>query len=244
MIEGEGKGSYTTLVFPFIEKPLPKKGERVSLLSRKGEVLAQGRVLDLFLDGPVPLLKIEVPTHLLWEVRGVLPLLNPEETQGSDHFYEERGSRVEVQIHGESRRVREDQLISVALFEIGMARPNDILMCEDGSCGLCQIEADGVKKFACETQIHHGMDIRFTRDHPSSSELCPCEGITSGQLKQKIEAAKPDSLEALSQVVEVAQGRCHGLLCGRSWITLSKAAGIEGDRYNDWKFPWVDWAIK
>jgi ferredoxin len=244
MIEGEGKGSYTPLVFPIIEKPLPKKGERVSLLSRKGEVLAQGRVLDLFLDGPVPLLKIEVPTHLMWEVRGILPLVNPEEAQGSDHFYEERGARVEVQIHGESRRVREDQLISVALFEIGMARPNDILMCEDGSCGLCQIEADGVKKFACETKIHHGMDIRFTRDHPSSSELCPCEGITSEQLKEKIDSTRPESLEALSQVMSVTQGRCHGLLCKRSWICLSEAAGIEGGRYNNWNFPWGDWAIK
>jgi ferredoxin len=244
MIEGEGKGSYTTLVFPWTEKPLLKKGERVSLLSRKGEVLAQGRVLDLFLDGASPLFKIEVPTHLMWEVRAVMPLSNPEEAQGSDHFYEERGSRVEVQIHGESRRVREDQLISVALFEIGMARPNDILMCEDGSCGLCQIEADGIKKFACETKIHHGMDIRFTRDHPSSSELCPCEGVTSDQLRERIESAKPGSLEALSQVVNVAQGRCHGLLCQRSFVCLSRASGIEADRFNDWRFPWGDWAIK
>jgi ferredoxin len=244
MIEGEGKGSYTTLVFPWTEKPLLRKGERVSLLSRKGEVLAQGRVLDLFLDGASPLFKIEVPTHLMWEVRGVVPLSNPEEAQGSDHFYEERGSRVEVQIHGESRRVREDQLISVALFEIGMARPNDILMCEDGSCGLCQIEADGIKKFACGTKIHHGMDIRFTRDHPSSSELCPCEGITPDQLRERIESAKPESLEALSQVVTVGQGRCHGLLCQRSLVCLSRAEGIGADRFNDWRFPWGDWAIK
>ncbi|MBU6154208.1 MAG: 4Fe-4S binding protein [Bdellovibrionales bacterium] len=244
MIEGEGAGSYSTLVLPFAEKPAPKKGDRVGLLSRKGEVLVQGRVLDQFLDGPVPLFKVETPSHLIWEVRGMLPLQGIEETSNSEDFYQERGTRVEVQIHGESRRVREGQMVSVALFEIGMARPNDILMCEDGSCGLCQIQADGVKKFACETQIHQGMDIRFTRDHPASSELCPCEGITCAQLTEKIDSVKPDTLEALSQVIEVGQGKCHGLLCKRSWIELSRAAGVESERYNDWSFPWGDWTVK
>jgi len=244
MIEGEGTESYTTLVFPYSEKPGPKKGDRVGLLSRKGEILVQGRVLDQFLDGAIPLFKVEVPSHLIWEVRGMLPLQGIEETSNSDDFYQERGARVEVQIHGESRRVREGQMASVALFEIGMARPNDILMCEDGSCGLCQIQADGVKKFACETTIHQGMDIRFTRDHPSSSELCPCVGITTAQLKEKIESVKPDTLEALSQVIEVGQGKCHGLLCKRSWVSLSRTAGIQSERFNDWSFPWGDWLFK
>ena len=244
MIEGAPVESYTALVLPFAENPKPKKGDRVGLLSRKGEMLVQGRVLDQFLDGPIPLFKVEVPSHLIWEVRSMLPIGSHEEAPSADDFYQERGVRVEVQIHGESRRVREGQLVSVALFEIGMARPNDILMCEDGSCGLCQIETDGVRRFACESTIHQGMDIRFTRDHPSSSELCPCLGITQEQLKEKTESVKPETLEALTQVIEVSQGRCHGLLCKRAWVSLSRAAGIEGERYNDWRFPWVDWAIK
>lgn len=248
MIEGEGAGSYTTLVLPYTEKPAPKKGDRVGLLSRKGEVLVQGRVLDQFLDpyldGAVSLFKVEVPSHLIWEVRGMIPIQGIEDISNSEDFYQERGTRVEVQIHGESRRVREGQLASVALFEIGMARPNDILMCEDGSCGLCQIQADGVKKFACETQIHQGMDLRFTRDHPASSELCPCLGITSTQLGEKIESVKPDTLEALSQVIEVGQGKCHGMLCKRAFLELSRAAGVKSDRFNDWSFPWGDWMIK
>ncbi|NDG84376.1 MAG: 4Fe-4S dicluster domain-containing protein [Proteobacteria bacterium] len=244
MIEGAASGSYTNLVFPFTEKPLPKKGDRVGLLSRRGEVLVQGRVMDQFLDGPVPLFKVEVPSHLIWEVRGVLPVEGVGDVGSSDEFYEERGARVEVQIHGESRRVREGQVTSVALFEIGMARPNDILLCGDGSCGLCQIEVDGVKKFACETTIHQGMDLRFTRDHPSSSELCPCQGITPTEIEEKIASIRPDTLEAFSQVSAVCQGKCHGLLCRKSWISLSRTCGIQGERFNDWRFPWVDWAIK
>jgi bacterioferritin-associated ferredoxin len=101
-----------------------------------------------------------------------------------------------------------------------------------------------VKKFACESQIHQGMDIRFTRDHPASSELCPCEGITCAQLTEKIDSVNPDTLEALSQVIGVGQGKCHGLLCKRSWIELSRAAGVESERYNDWSFPWGDWTVK
>ncbi len=244
MIEGEAKGSYVNLVFPFSEKPFPKKGERAGLLSRRGEVLAQGRIMDQFLDGPVPLFKVEVPSHLAWEVRGVQPSPLEASAENSEEFYQERGTRVEVQIHGETRRVREGQLVSVALFEIGMARPNDILMCGDGSCGLCQIEVDGQKKFACETTIHQGMDLRFTRDHPASSELCPCAGITVRDIEEKIASVKPDTLEALSQVSGVCQGKCHGLLCRQSWISVCRSGGIEGGRFNDWRFPWVDWVIK
>ena len=244
MIEGDAAQSYTSVFFPFAEKPSLKKGDRVGLLSRKGEMLVQGRVLDQFLDGEIPLFKVEVPSHLIWEVRGLMPLAGAGDTQNSEEFYQERGTRVEIQIQGDSRRVREGQLASVALFEIGMARPNDILMCEDGSCGLCQIEADGIKKFACETTIHQGMSIQFTRDHPSSSELCPCQGIEVQEFCNKVETVKPDTLEALTQVIEVGQGRCHGLLCKKSWVKLAEASGIPAERFNDWRFPWVDWMIK
>ena len=244
MIEGDGSQSYTTLVFPFTEKPTIKKGDRVGLLSRKGEVLTQGRVLDQFLDGKVPLFKVEVPSHLIWEVRALLPLNTKGDTEDSNDFYEEKGARVDVQIQGDHRRVREGQLVSVALFENGMARPNDILVCEDGSCGLCQIEVDGVKKFACKATIHQGMNIRFTRDHPSSSELCPCEGIGEAQLNATLNASKPDTMEALAQICDVGQGRCHGLLCKRSWVKLAESAGVQVNRFNDWRFPWMDWTIK
>lgn len=244
MIEGDASQSYTTLIFPFVEKPTLRKGERVGLLSRKGEVLAQGRVLDQFLDGNVPLFKIEIPSHLIWEVRSVLPLRNKDDTDNANDFYEEKGARVEVQIQGDVRRVREGQLVSVALFEIGMARPNDMLVCEDGSCGLCQIEVDGLRKEACKTTIHQGMNIKFTRDHPASSELCPCLSISDKDFSSTLQAMKPDTLEALTQVCEVGQGRCHGLLCKKSWVTLASQAGVDVNRYNDWRFPWMDWVFR
>jgi hypothetical protein len=88
------------------------------------------------------------------------------------------------------------------------------------------------------------MNVRFTRDHPSSSELCPCEGIETPAFQDRISAVKPETLEALTQVIGVGQGRCHGLLCRKSWMGLAEKAGVQVDRYHDWRFPWGDWTIK
>jgi len=244
MIEGEPAESFTTLIFPYVETPPLKKGDRVGLLNRKGEVLTNSRVLDQFLDGETPLWKIEVPSHLIWEARGIVSLAPKQEFEKTEDIYEEKGARVEVQIQGDVRRVREGQSISVALFENGMARPNDILVCEDGSCGLCQIEVDGVRRFACESTIHQGMAIRFTRDHEQSSELCPCNRISVSELESKCELTNPDTLEALAQVTDVAKGKCHGLLCQKSCMRIAREWGVQVDRYADWGFPWVDWVFK
>lgn len=260
MIEGDASGSFSTLILPIKEKVSYSKGDRVALLNRKGEVLAQSRVLDSFVDDSdvnhkkdvykrnpddATLYKVEVPSHLIWEARGMVPVGSQRvEADESSSFYEEKGTRVEVQIQGDVRRVRDGQNLSVALFEIGMSRPNDILICEDGSCGLCQVEVDGVKRFACQTTIHQGMSIRFTRDHEQSSELCPCSSVTKEDFKNKCELNHPDSLEALFQHTDANQGRCHGLLCRKNCIRVASDMGVKSDRFVDWNFPWKEWMFK
>ncbi len=247
MIEGDANRDYTTLVFPYHDKPLLKKGDKVGLLSRKGELLVHSRIQDTFIEGSgekVTLYKVEVPSHLVWEARSIVSVAVKSELEDSEGLYREQGARVEVQIQGSARRVKEGQNVSVSLFESGMARPNDILICEDGSCGLCQIEVDGVRKFACETTIHQGMSIRFTRDHAPSSELCPCQKITSEEVSAITSATNPDTLAAVAQISEVGHGKCHGLLCKKTWARLSEADGVPDVRFNDWRFPWVDWIFK
>jgi len=259
MIQGDGSQSYSTLVVPVKEKVNYQRGDRVALLNRKGEVLAQSRVLDLFVDDadvnhkkdPVKrdpndsiLYKVEVPSHLLWEARGIVSLTSRAEAEHSDDFYAEKGERVEVQVQGDLRRVRDGQNLSVALFEIGMSRPNDILICEDGSCGLCQVEVDGLKKFACQTTIHQGMSIRFTRDHEQSSELCPCSGVTKEDVESKCRLNHPDSLEALFQHTDATRGRCHGLLCEKNCVRVASKEGAKSERFVDWTFPWKEWTFK
>ena len=244
LIAGDATESFTTLVFTYRETRKLKKGDRVGLLSRKGEMLAQGRVLDLFIEEGSPLYRVEVPSHLVWEARSILAVGEKQDLENAEELFEERGTRVEVQIQGDARRVREGQNVSVALFEIGLARPNDILICEDGSCGLCQIEVDGVRKYACQTTSHQGMNIRFTRDHGPSSELCPCQGIKSEVFQATLLSTKPDTMEALTQVSDVGQGKCHGLLCKKSWVRQAQSLGTLGTRFADWRFPWVDWIFK
>jgi ferredoxin len=250
MMDGDQTQSFTHVILPYRDKTPLKKGDRVSLLNRRGEVLAQSKVVDLFLEGDVaqggvPLWKVEVPIHLAWEVRGMLNLIPAGQVDHHDDLYQERGVRTEVQLQGESRRVREGQLVSVSLFEVGAARPNDILVCEDGSCGLCQVEVDGQKKFACETKIHQGMSIRFTRDHQPSGDLCPCEDISAEGVQEKITAMKPETLEALSPLTAATQGRCHGLLCRETCSRLARQCGVKADgREVHWGFPWTDWVMR
>jgi formate hydrogenlyase subunit 6/NADH:ubiquinone oxidoreductase subunit I len=259
MIEGDGTESFSTVIMPVKERVTYNKGDRVALLNRKGEVLAQSRVLDLFVDDldvnhkkdilkrnpdDSVLYRVEVPSHLLWEARGLVSLTSRAEAEHSDDFYAEKGARVEVQIQGDARRVRDGQSLSVALFEIGMSRPNDILICEDGSCGLCQVEVDGVKKFACQTTIHQGMAIKFTRDHEQSSELCPCSGVTKEDVQNKCKLNHPESLEALFQHTDATRGRCHGLLCEKNCVRVATQEGVQNDRFVDWSFPWKEWMFK
>jgi ferredoxin len=244
MIAGDGSQSFTTLVFTYRESKILKKGDKVGLLSRRGELLAQGRVLDLLIEDGSPLYKVEVPSHLIWDARSIIAVGEKQELQNAEELKEERGVRVDVQIQGDIRRVREGQNVSVSLFEIGMARPNDILICEDGACGLCQIDVDGVRKFACQTTSHQGMSIRFTRDHRPSSEICPCEEIKTEEFESVVTSTRPESIEALTQVCGVGQGKCHGIICKKSWVRRAGELGVATERYADWRFPWVDWIFK
>lgn len=250
LLDGDQSQSFTHIVLAYREKIPLKKGDRVSLLNRKGEVLAQSKVADLFMEESVmpegvKLLKVEIPTHLTWEVRGVVALTGAQDVANPDDLYQERGTRTEVWVQGEARRVRDQQLVSVALFEIGAARPNDVLVCEDGSCGLCQVNIDGQKQFACQTQIHQGMNIRFTRDHQPSGHLCPCEDLSQAQLKETCQAGHPESFEALATLSSVTQGRCHGLLCRPQTFQVAQSCGVPLTGAEvDWRFPWSDWVIR
>ena len=83
--------------------------------------------------------------------------------------------------------------VSVALFEIGRARPEDVLLCPDGSCGLCHVGVDGVKKLACQAQVHKGMAIMLPSAEPlTTAPLCPWD-VTQEQVLERMsrEACSP-----------------------------------------------------
>jgi Fe-S-cluster-containing hydrogenase component 2 len=271
MMQEEPEKSVSRLVLPWRGSRPWRVGEFASLLNRRGETLGSARVMkvsevtDVQNSGRVQQVDVEVPTHLVWEARGLKamkvpaveqdPVLNAARNLESLDVKE---SKVEISFNNERRMVRDRIPISVALFETGQSRPEDALLCSDGSCGLCQITVDGVKKLACKTEVHRGIAIKTPAKTipapgnagPASSVtvagetvLCPCLGITQDQVLERMSQGKLQSPEAVLSVLHVGQGKCHGQICMGAFKRLLQAQGLEMDQWIDWRFPWSEWVL-
>jgi Fe-S-cluster-containing hydrogenase component 2 len=263
LMKEEAEKSVSKLVLPWRGARPWQVGEFASLLNRRGETLVSARVTrvqKISEKDEVQQVEVEVPTHLIWEARGLKSAKIPEVEQDSNLIAVRRlealqsgeagVSRVEVTFNGEKRIVRDRRPISIALYENGQSRPEDTLLCTDGSCGLCQITVDGIKKLACKTEVHRGMVIKTppkTIASPGNPDpslvLCPCLGITQGQVLERISGGKLQSAEALLSVLHVGQGRCHGQICMGAFKRLLQAQGLEMDQWIDWRFPWSEWVL-
>jgi Fe-S-cluster-containing hydrogenase component 2 len=227
------------------EVPPPARGQLVHLLNRRGEVLGQVRVVS----AENALITVEVPEHFLWEGRAVRLIDSaPQQDRELKHVDRvEKSQRVEIIYNGEKRLARPGTSVSLALFELGQSRPGDKLLCPDGSCGLCTAEIDGVRRPACQTEIHKGMGIKavsFTETlNPDQAWVCPCLGISLGELRDQIKEGRIQSAEALARSSRVASGRCHGALCGDVFSRLLRESGVDAGSWIDWRFPWSDWRV-
>ena len=223
----------------------------VFLVNRLGEKLGTVRVDEAtdILSYQVKknqLVQVKVPVHLAWDGRGVRPIrskdIDDETYLASLNFPDDK--KVEILLEGEKRLVRENLPISIALFEMGRERSEDVLFCSDGSCGLCQILVDGNKKLACQEKIHHGLSLKFLpAEEQSYGDLCPCSKKTSEQVRERIKNGQLNSPEAVLSATHVGEGRCHGQLCASSMRRLLLESGIESSSWIDWRFPWIDWKI-
>jgi Fe-S-cluster-containing hydrogenase component 2 len=234
-------------------------GEFATLVNRKGESLGSVRVSKI-LEPPkemqnekeeaLQLVQVEVPSHLIWEGRS---LKRGKVASSSDEAYliavarsETAAEKVEITMNSERRLVRDRIPISLALFETGQNRPEDSLFCPDGTCGMCMISVDGVKKLACQTRIHKGMAIR-TQDslplEPDSQDLCPCLGISQEKVVERLQQGNLQSPEAIVSVTQVGEGRCHGQLCLGSLRRVLLDQGLDVSHWIDWRFPWSDWLL-
>lgn len=262
-------------------------GTMVSLLNRRGETLATARVVavepapesapaaapervpgDRRAPPPAPApgdeawvqrVTVEVPSHLVWEARGLRPQRAADAADDRDFLRaaalaEWPGwmqERVEVTLDGEKRFVRDQVPASIAFFENGLSRPEDVLLCPDGSCGLCQIRVDGTKKRACQTQLHKGMVIESAPPIPAAPTtpaaedvLCPCTGTTYGEVLERLKQGKLRSPDALLSATHVGEGRCHGQLCMGAFRRILISQGLENAaQWIDWRFPSVDWTL-
>ncbi len=229
-------------------------GEQASLLNRRGETLASGRVTAVFSSetNGVQRVELDVPTHLVWEARG----LRRPRTDGSTSDAEflrasarTLEARIEVTLNGERRLLRDRISVGIALFESGRGRPEDALLCADGSCGLCQVQIDGVNKLACQTLTRPRMNLKLPQPEsektPRGTEdlLCPCLGITRSQVVDKVRQAKLRSPEAAVSFTHVGSGKCHGQVCGEAFRRVLVEEGIPAQDWIDWRFPWSEWKI-
>ncbi len=251
-----------TLVFPWRGRHTWKQGEFAPLVNRRGDFLANGRVIGFIeLEGSL-LIRVEVPSHLAWDARA---LRAPKDDPAADATIVEPATdpKVEITFNGERRLVRPDVPVSLALFELGYARPQDTLLCPDGSCQLCRVWIDGIRKLGCQTTVHRGMAIRtddmvgdvpmeFTSAQSNEEVLCPCLGIKVDEARERIQQGKLTSLAAVCQLTRIGSGRCHGQICREpTRRLLSEQLGSDVSdsdresvkRWVDWRFPWADWVL-
>jgi hypothetical protein len=230
-------------------------------------------VTDAQGSGSVQQVELEVPSHLLWDARALKPMKVPAVEQDpllsavrNLESMSAGDSRVEITFNGEKRVVRDRVPVSIALFETGRSRPEDALLCSDGSCGLCQISIDGVKKLACKTDVHRGVAIKTAAKtiiapggagaasgpglspnasgaSPGENVLCPCLGISQEQVLERMSQGKLQSPEAVLSVLHVGEGKCHGQVCMGAFRRLLQAQGLEMDQWIDWRFPWSEWVL-
>ncbi len=230
-----------------------KAGEFGTLLNRRGESLGSARIQTLLpsIDPAIQLLQLEIPTHLLWDARGIRRM----RSNGSeDQAYlaavaraDAPSDKVEISLNGEKRLVRDKIPISIALFEIGQNRPEDALLCSDGSCGLCLILVDGTKKLACQTRIHQGIVVKMPPQSPRETShenlLCPCLGISEDKVVERVKQGKLQSPEAVLSITQIGEGKCHGQVCMGAFKRILTEQGLPASSWIDWRLPWSDWVL-
>lgn len=189
-----------------------QSGEFVTLVNRRGEALGSARIAKVS-EQTAPTahqqVELDVPSHLLWDARGIKRGRQPASEDKAFLTSVDRSSssaeKVEITLNGEKRLVRDRIPLTVALFEIGHGRPEDILFCPDKSCGLCQVTVDGVKKFACDTKIHKGISLKLS-EKIDKTETTPAPA--NDRTNEKSTERTPEQKEELSSARQAEQPLC------------------------------------
>ncbi len=223
----------------------PARGDTLELRNRRGDSLGTGRVTESQLDRKR--VTLEMGEHLIWEARAALVPKTAADAQvertpwtDSEQFL---ASKTEIFINGEKRLVETGSTVSRALFKTGISRPGDQLDCTDGSCGRCEIEIDGIRKLACQTEIRKGMALKRDDAKSTGAYLCPCIGLTTETFLDKVRQSKISSPGLALEQTGCGSGICHGQLCVGNALALLREEGVAFARYVDWRFPWMDWKL-
>lgn len=267
MIRDPEQSTQSTLTFPWKGSAKWKAGDFATLVNRRGEVLGTARVSEVQGE-QAQWVKVEVPSHLAWEARAIRRskvqlqasvAKEYAETQGTDRRRDSK-DMVEITLDGEKRLVRDRVPITAALFEFGIARPEDVLYCGDGGCGLCTIFVDGVKRSACQTNVRKGMALKSAErvlgvvgdaplpvvtgvPGPAQNVICPCVGVKTDDVIERIGKGQLGSMETVQALTGVGCGKCHGQVCTEALRRLLERSGVDAAGWSDWQFPWSDWTL-
>ena len=238
-----------------------RQNELAVLLNRRGEVLGSGKVLEsVEVTGATDAVgsvsehrvRVDVPIHLSWEARGIrksgeAPSHEEEWVMRSE---QSASAKVEVLLQNDRRLLRNGQPLAVALFETGLARAEDRLLCRDGSCGLCEVVVDGVKRLACRVHVHRGMAVQMDSASTSrkgviddSTLVCPCLGIRREEVLERTREGRLSSPDAIRQACGIGEGKCRGRICSEPFRRILIEEGVEADQWVDWRFPWSEWTL-
>lgn len=226
----------------------PVQGEPLSLVNRRNESLGSCRVSKLP-SANNPCVEIEVASHLLWDGRGVRRTKNPavvDDAMPQGPFGDDAAApveKIEVWIDGQKRLCRPGLSVSEMLFELGLQRHTDSLLCPDGACGLCVLEMDGNRRLACQTPVHAGMNVKLQPDSEVPTSLCPCLSVQAEEVVARIQSGHLSSVEAVIKQTGVGQGTCHGMRCLEPLRQIVESQGIEARQFLDWRFPFSDWVV-
>ena len=255
---GHDRGDHlnSTLILKQTQQHKFEEGEFVSLLNRRSDLMGKGRILPLpqhLKEYQFSLIAIEVPSHLFWDVRGIRKIKSKYDEMDDLIFSEssQNKNQVAIILENEKRLARDGISLGMAFFEMGHNRLEDSLLCSDGSCGLCDVEVDGVRQLACQTKVRAGMNVKWMSQSDILNKIkespdrwvCVCQGITQQDIADCFKGSSNLSIESTLSRVPVGQGRCHGQLCEESFREVLSECGQLKQDWIDWRFPWRDWVI-
>jgi len=241
-----------------------KERKLVDVLNRRGEKMGQGRVVETRVPENSEkrgnelsnLLTVMVPMHLVQEVRSVRVTLSALD-QDLDKFYAHTADgknldSIDLWVSGQKRRAIDHENLAAWLTSVGLQRPEDRLMCSDGSCGLCKLSVDGVSMRACQTKTRSACRIemsshRYFHKTEEKNFLCPCVGITEDEAIEVLENGTAKNLTDLVEKLRIGRGRCHGQLCMDHTQQVFERHRTTRDLITSpshfWTFPWIDWTL-
>jgi len=166
--------------FPFEYLPLPKVGEEVSAVDRKGKKVCKGKVIKVLnkaKQGYTPVISISIPKKYALIVRGISIKKDNSSRSNEDKMRilshpilgeQEPGEMVTITVDNKKIKARKGEMIIAALLNAGIrinrftSKYNQArgLFCGIGQCTDCVMTVNGIPNVrTCVTPVEEGMVI-------------------------------------------------------------------------------------